>query len=290
MKCEFEEKQYEQLLNNELAGKRRILYIPGQVSENIFGIDAAIFSKNRKFWKLWNNRLSYFKIWSLWKSGAYMKPETWDIMEEELNSDTFPKFKFNIFVQYKRPTYLSNPLGREYGYWNHPYFRYDIKAHQQKVLYTLEQNVSSNAIVVYACPAFWRFRELWDFNERHKLIENSNFVKPHKLNDHKRYSFINGGDVGKAFSNHVDIEGIDLIKEIDRMFEVAEQFKNNSDFLYSLYESIIKIVENLEEDYRIGFELILKYIKIPQHKLAMSIINILIFIFVTNTVWSIGYK
>jgi len=290
MKCEFEEKQYEQYLNIELAGKRKILFIPGQVFENIIGIDAAIFSKNSTFWGFWNSYFRFPKFWFWWKPGVYLKPKFWDMIEEELNSEAFPKFKVNIFIQYKRPEYISSFRGREYRYWNQPYFRYDIKAHQQKALYKLEQQIFRNAIVVYACPAFWRSRELWEFYGNHKLIKNSNFVQPHILNGHQRYTFINSGNIGKAFSYHANIESINLIKEIDRIFETGEQFNNNTDFIYSLYRSIIKVVEDFEDDYRVIFKLISESIKIPQHELARIIINILIFTFVTNIVWGIGYK
>ena len=170
MRCEFEERQFEQYLNMELVGKRKILYVPGLLFEKTLGIDAAIFSKNPKFWGLWSPywKMPPFMRW--WKPGVYLDKNLWDLGEEELTNGTFPKFKFNLFIQHKRPVYIKSPLGREYRYWNLPYFRYDLTTHQQIILGKLEQNVTSNAIVVYACPAFWKFQELWKFFSKRKLI------------------------------------------------------------------------------------------------------------------------
>ena len=46
MDCQFEEKQYEQHLNNELVS-RGMIYIPGQRFEHFLGIDAALFSLHK---------------------------------------------------------------------------------------------------------------------------------------------------------------------------------------------------------------------------------------------------
>lgn len=283
MKCEFEEKQYEQLLNMELAGTKQILYVPGQVFENVIGIDAAIYSRSRRFWRLWRFRPS-------WPPGVYLEPRFWDWTGKELDDDAFPKFRFNVFVQHKRPEYISSRLGREYRYWNRPYFRYDLNASQQHVLHKLEQKVSSSAIVVYACAAFWQLKELWDLNRNRTLVENSSFVQPYNLSGHQRYTFIRDGNIGKAFSEPLDIESIDLVKEIDRMFEVGEHFENNTGFIYSLYRSIMEVVRDLDEDHRIGFVSLLEHIGIPPHELAGSLISILIFAFLTGTIWGIAYE
>ena len=80
MQCEFEEKEYEQPLNYELAWKRRV-YSPGQVFENKIAIDAAVFSRNQKFWNLWSNCEKM-----TWKSGTKLKREFWDLVEETWNS------------------------------------------------------------------------------------------------------------------------------------------------------------------------------------------------------------
>ncbi len=90
--------------------------------------------------------------------GVYLW-EVWEEFERIINDRDFPKFKFNIFIQYKRPEYIQSPRGTEYKDWGEPYFRYNILQHQQDILVQLEKNAGENAIVVYASPAFYRIKE-----------------------------------------------------------------------------------------------------------------------------------
>jgi len=280
--CEFKEKQYEQPLNNELAWKGQV-YIPGQVLENDIAIDAAIFSKNPKFWNLWNNRAMM-----KWKSGLRLRREFWDLAEETLKSDLFPKFKFNLFIQHKRPEHVSSRRGKEYPHWKRPYLRYDINEHQQIILHKLEQKTSSHAIVVYVCPAFWKRKELWMFING-KLVENSNFVKPSKLHGHQRYTFVRGGKDGHACSEPIKVEGLDILSEISRMRERSIEFENNVQFLNRLAMDIKMTIKELDETTREGFFAIERTFEYSQHELGTSVMTILAFNLFANTTWGIGY-
>lgn len=281
MECEFEEKQYEEPLNHELSWKRRIWYTPGQVFEQRIGIDAAIFSKNPLFWALWNEERK-------WKGGVILEPKLWSIAEKALNADTFPKFRFNLFIQHKRPEHIASAAGREYKHWLQPYFRYDITGHQQRTLCRLEQNTSLNAIVVYACPVFWKLKELWQFI-RGKLVENSNFVRPYTLESHQRYTFIRGGNVGKAFSEPEEIESVRILGEIDKMFERRIAFENNTQFITTLARQIKVVIEESEREVRDSYFSMAENVRFPEHELGISVMTIMIFNFITNISWGIGY-
>jgi len=283
MKCQFEEKQYEHPLNRELAWKRRI-YNPGQVYEHKIAIDAAILSKNREFWALWNNNAKM-----TWKTGLILRPELWDLVKETLNSDVFPRFKFNLLVQHKRPEHISSPSGREYKYWKQPYFRYNLTEHQQDTLYKLEQRISSYAIIVYACPSFWKFSDLWKFING-KLVENSNFVQPHSLNGHYTYTFIKGGNVGQAFSEPAEIEGINILNEIDGMFRRSVKFDSNVQFVTTLAKEVKIVIRESDKKIRDGFFSFAESIRFPEHELGSSFMTIWIFNLITNTSWGIGYE
>ena len=102
MRCEFEEKEYEQPLNYEL-GKQNV-WSPGQVFESIVGFDAAIISNNPEFWKLWQTRGL-----SLGRQGIHLDWQIWEMVEERWKSKTFPKLKFNLFVQHKVACMLRLP-------------------------------------------------------------------------------------------------------------------------------------------------------------------------------------
>ena len=114
MDCEYEEKQYEQLMNYELAEKGRI-YPAGQCLEKDIGIDAALFfSKNSKFWRKWNDSRSLN-----FRPGVNLSRKLWNIAERKLKSAAFPKFKCNLFIQYKRPESIKSPNGKQYPDWRH---------------------------------------------------------------------------------------------------------------------------------------------------------------------------
>ena len=281
MYAEFEEKTYEFYMNSEL-GDEFCIYPPGQSEEGIIGIDAAMFSSNPKLWKLG------FKIPI--PSGDVLKPELWDLDEKILKSRKFPRFKCNIFVQYKRPEYISSSNGKEYPFWKKPYYRYRINNKQQKILCNLERNISNNSIVVYACPAFWKIYDLNDFYGKSELINNSNFVQPRNLRGHQIYTFINSGKYGMAFSEPFDVKTLDIIKTINHKLETAERFRNNVDFIYSLDESIMRAVNEFDDDYKKAFSIVSKKIKISNGELAEKFKHVLAFTIVTNTSWLIGIK
>ncbi len=283
MKCEFEERQYEEPLNRELGQKRKIFDV-GQFLENTLGMDSAMFSKHAGFWRLWNVRGHVD-----WKKGVQLRPEVWDFTGKIMNDDKFPKFKCNLFIQCKRPEHISSPAGKEYRHWRQPYFRYDLTGHQQDTLSKLEAKISSSAIVVYACSSFWRLRELWRFYRSRKLVENSNFIQPRRLKGHDRYTFIKSGNVGKAFSNPSSIKSVVLLEEIDKMLDSEIEWKSNTDFILTLSKTIVEVVYESNEETGEDFFSILQSFATPEHELGRSFANIFVFNLLNNLSWRISY-
>lgn len=274
----------------ELAARASIIYSPGQVFENIVGIDAALFSKNPDFWKLWDKKLWWQLFFQPYRRGIVIERKWWDQLKQGLDDERFPKFKFNVFIQHKRPEFISTSRGSEYKDWNQPYFRYDLDPNQQNNLYRLEQKVSSQGIVVYGCPAFWQFRELWFFVASGSLVDNSNFARPYDLNGHQRYTFVGSGKNGKVFSEHANIEGFSLLERINSMFKQASDFGSNTDFIYSLSNRIAAVVEESDKDLREGYASIMSRIRISEHELAMAFSRILVFAYVSNVSWGIAIQ
>lgn len=279
MQCEFEEKQYEQILNMELAWKSRV-FPSGQILENTLGIDAALMSRNLNFWK----------IWSEWghiapPMGVYLQRELWEDAEKKLNDYNFPRFKYNLFVQHKRPEFISSKLGKEYPYWQKPYFRYYLYEYQLQILLYLEQQVKSNAIVIYACPAFWTNKELFE-TYFHQIIENSNYVKPHQLQHHSRYTFSASGKQGKAFSDPERIESVELIEEIRKLVSQRRDYQNNSELIYHTSKIMFEILMETQR-FTNFIELINRYSEY-MHRLAIAVMKTQIFTSITNLCWSIG--
>lgn len=281
MQCAFEEKQFEQLLSSELVVRRPILYPAGQVLKYVIGIDSAVQSRNNDFWNLWKNRRWSFFQW--WRLGLYMEPWVWDRLEDRINM--FPKFKVNIFLQYKRPEFMVTSSSKEWDYWNSAYYRFDIDSYQQNILYNLEQRTLDDAIVVYACPAFSERQKLLQYGEQRQIIKNSNFVEPHNLHNKQRYTFVSAGKTGIACSQPLQIEGIDILKELDeKMFESSENL-SNTDFVYSLSKSLSEIGKEFK-DYQ-AFKILIDK---ADHNLAKAFTNIFAFLIFSDLSWGIGYQ
>lgn len=113
MFCEFEEKQFEKLMDFELFDSLRLFPI-GQVFEGSLGIDSAGFTRNKHFWRM----LRRFCL-----PGIHLGPNLWPLRGEDIDSDAFPSFRCNVFLQYKRPQYVSSKLGAEYSDWEQNYYR-----------------------------------------------------------------------------------------------------------------------------------------------------------------------
>lgn len=227
MHCKFEETEYREPLNYELAQKWGIWPI-GQVLENSLGFDAAFFSNNLVFWSFWPLHKSMIR-----NKGLILSSRLWNNAKGKLNSSTFPKFKINLFVQHKVPEYISSKLGKEFRNWNQPYFRYNITKHQQYILEKLEAQTNKNALVVYACPCFYERTDLFNFY-RGKMIINSNFVEPSKLTNHKRYTFIKKGIFGQPFSDPIKIETLNIMNEIEKKRRETKSSDNNVRFINEL--------------------------------------------------------
>jgi hypothetical protein len=287
MECQFEEKQFEQHLNNALLRDKRLLYPPGQVLENTLGIDAALFTTNRDFWRVFNDA----NMWIPWRQirpGVFMDPKWWKGLED--NIKYFPKFKFNVFLQHKRPEYLLRSTASEWEYWGSPYFRYDIVGHQQETLEELEIKVGGNGIVAYASPAFYGLENLWDSILHKTIVRQTNFAQVTKVSGHDAYTYISPGNKGKGFSSEpTDIESYDFEERLQSLFSSNTFFDSNNDFIDEL-GIIVQEIMMRHLEYRPLFNEITGVLsdEIGQSRLALGLIRVDTFCFLTNTTWKIG--
>lgn len=235
-KCEFGEKEYENRLNVQLGNHNS--WTPDPFFENLVGFDIATLCNNYDFWILWQKKRKN-------RQGIYLDWKIWEAIKEQWAGRDFPPFKFNLFVQCKVPQYINRKNGSEYQNWNQPYFRYDLTDHQQDALVKLEKEVSSDGLVVYACPSFYQNMDLYSFWVN-KLIKNSNFVQPRKLKGHTRYTFIQGGKNGKACSEVENIEGVNILSEIEKLLIQEGDSENNILFINKTAQKIRNTIEKLE--------------------------------------------
>lgn len=280
MKCDFTEKEYEHFMNRELKSKVRI-FMPSPYDEGkYFGVDAAVFSKDPFLWNMWSF------IVKNWQSGVKLDPRFWEITEDVLKNSPFLKFRYNLFLQYKKPDYLTRPKKSEqYKYWKHPFLRYDIDEDQQDILFKLEKNIAGQALVVYACASFWR----WIDPNRNSFIQNSNYVQPHKLQDHYQYTFVKSGKDGCAFSEPSPIEGLNLLRRLAQMEENTRLYEDNIQFLQATARSIKEVIMELDEQSKYRFQTIQRSSHMPDSEFGSNIITILNFNLFANTSWGIGF-
>src|SRR5687767_6912204 len=123
--AEFEEKEYESVLYNQLANGSRYLWQPGQVLEEYLGFDAALFLAEPYLWHLHGRRRP--------PRGFLVNRFAWPFLPIEMRRNRLPRFRLNCFIQAKRPEVGSglrkrlSALGEK-----RPYFKFPTETDQQK--------------------------------------------------------------------------------------------------------------------------------------------------------------
>jgi hypothetical protein len=209
MLAEFKEKTYEKYFGFELARQTNVTFSPDQCDEAFLGFDDAFLVPGRFL----TRRLPHMRR-KRWARGFPLSEL--DHIADELGRH-LPPFKFNLFVQYKRPEYLSRASASEWSCWQNSYFRYETTPHQHVLLAKLEKQSHGRAATVYAAPAFWRSEELYTHAQSETIITQSNIASVGRLNGHSRFSYLSAGCAGKGHSDPVDIES----QRIAQIFEAG---------------------------------------------------------------------
>jgi len=192
--AEFEEKEFEGPLYNELLLGSRRFATPGQVFENAFGIDAALEAQHPIFWDRFGYRdipdgisLNHYRWGWVWRRhGGYRE---------------LPSFPVNLLIQSKRPDFLHGRRGdfADRGIAGH-YWRFFTREHQQEMLERLVQQLRHRALVVYASPAFHTVRELYQHTEAGTVSDHTSYVSPDRLANHSSWNYDTPGTTGIAAS------------------------------------------------------------------------------------------
>src|SRR5450631_1110624 len=128
MQTGFKEKTYEKYFGGEVARLTTITFSPDQCDESYLGFDDAF----RLPWFLLRRWFPHLRRGSRGCSAGLSIRELDDLTAQMIQR--MPPFRFNIFVQYKRPEYLLRSSAQEWSCWNSPYFRYDTTPHQHDLL------------------------------------------------------------------------------------------------------------------------------------------------------------
>jgi hypothetical protein len=208
MKIEFKEKTYEKYFSQEIGRLTNISFSPDQCDESFLGFDDAFFLPLRHL-----NFIAPYVRRSRrsHRIGIFLK-ELEHLTDEVIRR--MPPFRFNLFVQYKRPEYLLTKGAKEWHFWQRSYYRFDITPHQQKLLERLEAISYDRASTVYASPAFWSASDLWQHVAASHIIDKSNIASAGRLVSHGCYTYVEPGHRGRGHSESVAIDSPILIETI----------------------------------------------------------------------------
>jgi hypothetical protein len=140
-------------------------------------------------------------VWRILQSprppGVRLLPSLW-VPGPLPSAQRLPQTPVTLILQFKRPEYLYGASAAQWGFWRHPYFRFQRQSEQQRVLAALERNVGEDALVRYAAPAFWQQAELEAAHVKGEVIGRSGFVSPSRLSRHRWWTYIAPGIDGRA--------------------------------------------------------------------------------------------
>ncbi len=188
--AEFEEKQYETPANIELGFQHAGVFAAGQVLEAVVGYDVAAHQpQNAPIWKL---------VGGAAPSGLLLVPNLWQRATAQPQAPDLPSSFVSLILQYKRPMHLGRASAAQWHYWNRPYFRFPVLPHQQTTLEVLEASVGSQAVVRYACAAFWTYHQLQTHQHSREVLDHSAFVAPSTLHGHQVWTYDAPGTNGYA--------------------------------------------------------------------------------------------
>jgi hypothetical protein len=271
MDAEFEEKEFEGFLNQQLCTHGGVFYAPGQVLENIIGLDAALTCQVTQFWNLFPSpRPQSLYPTSVSPSGILLSSEYWDGLDSAI--DHFPPIKFNLFVQHKRPSFLKSGGSKQWKYWKQPYYRYSLLSHQQSALSHLAKIAGDDALVVYSCPAFVSREELWKHGFGASLISNTNFALAEGLDGHDQYTFVGPGSSGYACSEPVEMPPFSIVQEMQARRSRKRTRFGNREFLDISAKQVLQAVAAANLD--AGFETLFGYMPSEMPPIARSVLTI----------------
>ena len=188
---EFEEKEYESPLYQELLDGSSLIWTPGQVFESKVGIDCAVYTKSAKFWSI----------------AGICEPA--GINLDQIEGSTFidnasqvralPNFDLNLFIQAKRPHQMARSReDLKIRGISKPYKRFSLTKHQQELLENLSDSLGNKAHVCYASPNFVSQKSLYSSIVSKTMVSRSTFPPASILKGHTKWNYNTSGTTGVA--------------------------------------------------------------------------------------------
>jgi hypothetical protein len=190
--AEFEEKEYEAPLYNQLERGSSLVWTPGQVLEAQVGFDRSAFIADEAVWEVLGYAgvpqgivLSRTRLLSWWGPPRHQR--------------SLPSFRLNLFVQAKRSNFGSRPpkAARQAGFSGSTW-AFHVDSLQQTLLEVLTAKCGRRAVITYAAPVFHAVQDLYRHTVKRTLVQNSTFPTSSALSGHWTWYYQVAGAIGFA--------------------------------------------------------------------------------------------
>lgn len=243
--AEFEEKEFEKPLYNQLENGECDVWTPGQCFEANIGID---YSGNISSFEFWNRFGGFIP------KGVILNDYNMSYIFKKMKKRRMlPDFSLNLFIQAKRP-YIHSGQSRASVY-DVKHYSFEINQRQQKILEKLDQKLKHRALLVYASPIFATYDELYKYTKDRNIISNTSFPKVSILSGHENWYYCDtNGGIAHSEPEEIEIENIFSLIEIlkkEQCYNQDMKYDQNLDFLSRNIVGVLD--ENFREDAQVKF-------------------------------------
>jgi hypothetical protein len=237
-RAEFEEREYETPLYNQLASGNPNVWAPGQVLEKHIGIDYALMLPDPWIFGVHGYGMSL--------PGVVLGRHRWLLRRTQR---PLPTFRLNLFIQAKRSEWGRRvPSQIQPHGMTPPFWRFLIDPDQQKTLQTVASKLGSRALVVYAAPAFHELRALFLHTRKGTITSASTFPTVSSLSGHDAWYYNVPGATGVANPDVRRIEEPPLEDRIRTLLQADANTREESwqDNLRAMAAAIRDVLANEE--------------------------------------------
>lgn len=232
--AEFEEKDFEKSLYNQLENGEHDVWAPGQCLEKHIGIDFSGNINSREFWNRFGGHKPKGVVLKDYKMGYVLK--------KVKKGNILPNFKMNLFIQAKRP-YIHS--GVRSSIYSTKHYSFNINVKQQKILEKLDHKLKHRALLVYAAPVFGTYKELYQYTHDVTIISHTSFPKVSNLSGHTKWYYYDSNS-GTAHSEPEEQKTKSIFKLIDD-FKQENNYSDNENCYANLFFLSNAIVGTLAE-------------------------------------------
>lgn len=242
--AEFEEKEFEKPLYNQLEDGKCDVWTPGQCFEGHIGLDYSGNISNYEFWKRFGGFMPKGVVLNDYNMGYI-----WRKMKKKR---MLPDFSMNLFIQAKRPYIHSGTFSS--AIYDTKHYSFEINQRQQKILERLDQKLHHRALLVYAAPVFGTYEELYKYTQEDKVIDNTSFPKVDTLTSHSHW-YYRDAENGIAHSEPEEKKSFGIFELIERLKQEHYNAENTKfdENIHTLSRAVMNILDEFREDVQIKY-------------------------------------